>query len=79
MSLFGVVRHFCRVVWRAIRQVFHEATGTLFFLIAISAAQSAWRVWHRGVAHWLLGLSCGYALLMVIFGILSFRDARRVQ
>jgi hypothetical protein len=79
MTLFGVARGFFRAVWRAMRQLFHEVTGTLFFLIAISGAQSAWRVWHRGAAHWLLGLCCGYAVLMVLFGILSFRDARRVQ
>ena len=66
-------------MWRAARQLFHEAIGTLFFLIALSAFQSAWRVWSRGASHWLIGLSAGYALLMIFFGVLSFRDARRVR
>ena len=79
VSIFGVARGFFSTVWRAARQLFHEATGTLFFLIALSALQSAWRVWRHGAAHWLIGLSAGYAILMILFGILSFRDARRVR
>jgi hypothetical protein len=79
MSLFGVVKAFILAVWKAARQLFHEVTGALFFVIAIAALQSAWRVWHRGGTNWLIGLSCGYALLMIVFGIFSFRDAGRVR
>lgn len=79
ISLFAAARGFLRAAWRAIRQLFHEMTGTLFLLIAASALESAFRVWQRGAAHWLLGVVCGYAVLMVIFGILAFRDARRVR
>ena len=79
MSLLGVAKGFLLAVWRAVRQLFHEMTGALFFVIAISSLQSAWRVWHRGATHWLIGLICGYALLMVLFGIFSFRDAGRVR
>jgi len=73
------VRHSLRVLWRAVRELFHEVTGTLFFLIALSAIQSAWRAWQRGAGNWLIGVSTGYALLMILFGILSFRDSRRVR
>jgi hypothetical protein len=79
ISVFGAVRKFFKVLWRAARQLFHETTGTLFFLIALSAAQSLWRVWHNGASHWLIGMVAGYAILMIFFGVLSFRDSRRVQ
>jgi hypothetical protein len=79
MGIFATMRHFFRVLWRAARELFHEVTGTLFFLIALSAIQSAWRAWHRGAGQWLVGVSAGYALLMILFGVLSFRDSRRVR
>jgi hypothetical protein len=79
MTLFAGARHFFRVLWKAARELFHEVTGTLFFLIAASSIQSAWRAWHRGAGHWLVGLSAGFALMMIVFGILSFRDSRRVR
>jgi uncharacterized membrane protein len=73
------MRHSLRVLWRAARELFHEVTGALFFLIALSAMQSAWRAWRRGAGNWLIGVGAGYALLMILFGILSFRDSRRVR
>lgn len=79
MGLFAAVRHSLRVIWRAARELFYEVTGVLFFIIALSAVQSAWRAWHRGAGRWLVGASAGYALLMVLFGALSFRDSRRVR
>ena len=79
MGLFAAVRHSLRVIWRAVRELFHEVTGALFFVIALSAVQSAWRAWHRGAGRWLVGVSAGYALLMILFGVLSFRDSKRVR
>jgi hypothetical protein len=79
IGIFGLVRNFFRVLWRAARELFHEVTGTLFFLLAVSAIQSAWRAWHRGAGQWLVGVGAGYALLMILFGVLSFRDSRRVR
>ncbi|HYK16833.1 MAG TPA: hypothetical protein VEV37_02375 [Bryobacteraceae bacterium] len=79
IGIFGAVRHSVRVLWRATRELFHEVTGTLFFLIALSAIQSGWRAWQRGAGNWLISVSAGYALLMILFGILSFRDSRRVR
>ena len=79
MGMFAGVRHSLRVLWKAARELFHEVTGTLFFLIALSGIQSAWRAWQRGAGQWLVGVSAGYALLMIFFGVLSFRDSRRVR
>jgi hypothetical protein len=79
MNKIGAARGFFRALWRATRELFHEITGTLFFLIAISAIQSGIRAWRRGSGHWLIGISAGYALLMIFFGVLSFRDSRRVR
>lgn len=79
MGLFAAVRHSLRVIWRAARELFHEVTGALFFILALSAVQSSWRAWHRGAEHWLVGMGAGYAVLMILFGVLSFRDSRRVR
>jgi hypothetical protein len=54
-------------------------SGALFFILALAAVQSAWRAWHNGAGRWLVGMSAGYALLMTFFGVLSFRDSRRVR
>ena len=79
MGLFATVRHSLRVLWKAARELFHEVTGAVFFILAFAALSASWRAWHNGAAHWLIGLSAGYALLMILFGVLSFRDSRRVR
>jgi uncharacterized membrane protein YraQ (UPF0718 family) len=79
MGLFATVRHSFRILWRAARELFHEVAGALFFVLALAALQSTWRAWQRGAGHWLVGVTAGYALLMVFFGFLSFRDSRRVR
>ena len=79
MGLFATVRHSLRVLWRAARELFHEVTGAVFFILPLAAIQAAWRAWHRGAGQWLMGMSAGYALLMIFFGVLSFRDSRRVR
>jgi hypothetical protein len=79
MGLFAAGRSSLRALWRAARELFYEVTGVIFFAISLSAVQSAWRAWQKGAARWLVGMSAGYALLMVVFGLLSFRDSRRVR
>ena len=79
MGLFATVRHSLRVLWRAARELFHEVTGAVFFILALAAVQASWRAWHNGAARWLVGMSLTYALLMIFFGVLSFRDSRRVR
>jgi len=79
LSIFAAARNFFRVLWKASRELFHEVTGTLFFLIAVSVIQAVWRAWRRGAGHWMVGMGAGYAVLMILFGVLSFRDSRRVR
>ncbi len=73
------LRGFLRTLWRIARQVFHEATGALFLVLALFGATSAWRAWQRGTPAWLVGVSAGYALMMIYFGATSFRNARRIR
>jgi hypothetical protein len=79
IGFFAAARNFVRVLWRATRELFHEVTGALFLVIAVSAIQSCWRAWHRGAGRLLVGMTAGYAVLMILFGVLSFRDSRRVR
>jgi len=79
IGIFAGLRNFLRVLWRAARELFHEVTGTLFFLIAVSAIQATWRAWNRGASRAMVSMTAGYAALMILFGILSFRDSRRVR
>jgi hypothetical protein len=78
-NLLVLIWNSLRVIWRAVRELFHEVTGALFFILAFAAINSAWRAWHRGAGQWLVGMGAGYAILMVFFGVLSFRDSRRVR
>src|ERR1700693_1623500 len=52
MGLFATVRHSLRILWRAARELFHEVTGAVFFILALAALQGAWRSWHRGAGRW---------------------------
>lgn len=79
MGFMAAGRNSFRALWRAARELFYEVTGVLFFALSLAAVQSAWRAWQKGAAHWLIGVSAGYALLMILFGFLSFRDSRRVR
>lgn len=79
IGLFAAARQFLRVLWRAARELFHEVTGAVFLVLALAALQAAWRAWHRGAGRWLVGMTAGYALLMILFSVLSFRDSRRVR
>jgi hypothetical protein len=68
-----------RVIWRATRQLFHEATGAFFAMFALYGAVAAYREWHSRPTAWLLGFTVVYAVTMVIFAVTSFRRARRVR
>jgi hypothetical protein len=65
-------------LWRALRQLFHEMTGTMFAILALAALSSAFRAWQNGVARWIVALPLAYALMMLYFSVTSFRSARRV-
>jgi hypothetical protein len=65
-------------LWRAVRQLFHEMTGTMFALFALVTLSSAFRAWQHGVERWIIAVPVVYALLMIYFSVTSFRNARRV-
>jgi hypothetical protein len=68
-----------RVIWRATRQLFHEATGAFFPMFALYGAVAAYRQWHNRPTSWLLGFTVVYAVTMILFAVESFRRARRVR
>lgn len=70
---------FFRRLWRAARQVFHETTGAVFFLLALTWTTGALRYWKQQAHGWEWKISVGMALVMVFFGVASFRAARRVN
>ncbi len=65
-------------LWRALKQLFHEMTGTVFAILALVMLSSTIRTWQAGGTHWILALPVAYAMLMVYFSVTSFRSARRV-
>lgn len=67
-----------RRLWRVLKQLFHEATGAVFAVLALGWLNSAFRAWTRDVAHWLIALSVLVALLFLAFSITSFRRARQL-
>jgi hypothetical protein len=68
-----------RVVWRVVRQVFHEATGALFGIFAVYGLLLAWRQWKNRPVLWLVGFAVVYALMMGAFAFGAFRRARRIR
>jgi len=72
-------RGFFGRLWRAARQVFHETTGAVFFLLALTWTSGALRYWKQGAPGWEWKTSVGMALVMVGFGLASFRASRRVN
>jgi hypothetical protein len=68
-------RGFARL-WRVLKQLFHEIIGAAFAVLAFGWLSSAFRAWTRDLAHWLVALSIGVALLFLAFSFTSFRRAR---
>ena len=67
-----------RRLWRALRQLFHEAIGAVFAVLALAWLNAALRAWTHDVARWLIGLAVTVALLFVFFSVTSFRRARKL-
>lgn len=63
-------------LWRALKQLFYEAVGAMFAILAFGWLNSAFRAWNRDAAHWLIGVSIVVALVFVFFAFSSFRRAR---
>ncbi|MGA8012048.1 MAG: hypothetical protein WB949_06455 [Candidatus Acidiferrales bacterium] len=68
-----------RVFWRLARQLFHEATGALFFVFAAYGAFIVWQEWKHRPTRWVIGFVILYVLMMVVFAFTAFRRARRVR
>jgi hypothetical protein len=68
-----------RRLWRALKQLFYEAVGAIFGILAFAWLNNAFRAWTRGdVAHWLVALAVLVAAIFTLFAISSFRRARRI-
>jgi NhaP-type Na+/H+ or K+/H+ antiporter len=68
--------HGFKRLWRAVKQLFYEAAGAMFAILALGWLNSAFRAWTRDVAHWLIAVTVAVALLFVFFAVSSFRRAR---
>jgi hypothetical protein len=68
-----------RAWWKVARQLFHEMTGALFALFAVSGGLAAWRQWNHVRIPWLLAATIAYSLMMAIFSFASFRSSRRIR
>jgi multisubunit Na+/H+ antiporter MnhB subunit len=67
-----------RRLWRVLKQLFHEAIGAIFALLALGWLNMALRAWTRDATHWLIGISIAVGLLFIGFSITSFRRARQL-
>jgi hypothetical protein len=66
-------------VWRTLKQLFHEVVAGVFALLTLAWLQSAIRAWTRDVAHWLVFLAFGVAVLLAVFAWTSFRRSRQIS
>jgi hypothetical protein len=78
-ALWNSIKIAFRAIWRATRQLFHEATGALFAMFAVYGAIAAYREWHSRPTAWLVGFALVYAAAMLIFAFTSFRRSRRIR
>ena len=67
-----------RRLWRVLKQLFHEAIGAIFALLALGWLNMALRAWTRDATHWLVGISIAMGLVFVGFSVTSFRRARQL-
>ena len=65
-------------LWRVLRQLFHEATGAIFAVLAIAWLNAAFRAWTRDGVAWLIAIAVAVALLFAFFAVTSFRRARKL-
>ena len=74
----GEKRGFARF-WLTLRQLFHEAVGGVFAVLALAWLQSALRAWTRDVSRWLVFAAVGMTVLLAVFAWTSFRRARQLR
>jgi multisubunit Na+/H+ antiporter MnhB subunit len=68
--------HGFKRLWRVLKQIFYEAVGAMFAILAFGWLNMAFRAWTRGVSYRLIAVSVAVALLFVFFAVSSFRRAR---
>jgi membrane associated rhomboid family serine protease len=70
-----------RVIWRVVRQVFHETTGVFFGLFSIYGAIAAYREWKYHPTFWplIIAFAGVYTAMMAAFAFFAFRRARRIR
>jgi hypothetical protein len=68
-----------RRFWLTLRQLFHEAVGGVFAVLALAWLQSALRAWTRDVSRWLVFAAVGMTVLLAVFAWTSFRRARQLR
>ena len=68
-----------RRLWLVLKQLFHEVTGAVFCVLALTWLNSAVRAWTRDVAHWLIALAVCVAALFGFFSVTQFVRARKVR
>ena len=68
-----------RAFWKLARQLFHEATGTLFALFSLYGGAAWWKQFRAPGGKWIAVFALAYAVIMACFAFLSFRSARRVR
>ena len=59
--------------------MFHETTGALCFLLALSWINATLRLWRHEADLWVCTASGGFAVVLIAFGVVSFRAGRRVR
>jgi predicted lysophospholipase L1 biosynthesis ABC-type transport system permease subunit len=64
-------------LWRALKQLFHEAIGAIFAVLALAWLNAILRAWTRDVAPWLIALAASVVVLFLFFAVTSFRRARK--
>ena len=83
VALWRAIQTFLATLWRVARQLFHEAAGTMFLLLAAGGAISTWRYWKQMVpgtsGPWIVALAASFTAMMAYFALASFRSARRVR
>jgi len=83
VALWRAIQTFLATLWRVTRQLFHEAAGTMFLLLAFGGGLSTWRYWKQMTpgtsGAWLVALAASFTGMMAYFALASFRSARRVR
>jgi predicted lysophospholipase L1 biosynthesis ABC-type transport system permease subunit len=60
-----------------LKQLFHEAIGAIFAVLALAWLNAILRAWTRDTAPWLIALAASVVVLFVFFAVTSFRRARK--